>query len=78
LQKLYCLSHASIPFALIILEIESCFLLRLTWTTIYCCWDDRQVLPCPAFFHWDGVWHTLFAWIGLEPPASPSQPPSNN
>jgi hypothetical protein len=43
---LYCLRHASSPFALLSFE-RSCFFSRLVWTTIFPCtflterWDDR-------------------------------------
>jgi hypothetical protein len=33
-QALYCLSHASSPFGVVILEIRPCFLSRAAWTTI--------------------------------------------
>jgi hypothetical protein len=42
------------------LEIGSHFLPRMAWTVVllfYACphsWEDRSVLPLPAFFHWDG------------------------
>jgi hypothetical protein len=52
----YCLSHTSSPFALVILEIGSCFLPRPAWTSILLFYisqgscDDRCVSPCPTFF----------------------------
>jgi hypothetical protein len=51
----YHLSHASSPFALLILEIGSCFLSVLVWTMIrlfrasHSSWDDRCEPPCLAF-----------------------------
>jgi hypothetical protein len=68
-QALFHLSHTSrsIPSGLVILEIGSCFLPKLAWTTIllfyasYCRWDDRQVPPCPAVFCWFGILQTFLS-----------------
>jgi hypothetical protein len=60
-----------ILFAPAILEVQSCFFAQ---ASLDCDspvlhflhrWDDRHVLPCPAFFFWDES-HTLFCldWPG--------------
>jgi hypothetical protein len=69
-QALHLLSHAPpARFALVILEIGSCFLPRLAWTTILLLyascysWDVRHVSPHPTFFCWDGVlWTFCLDW----------------
>jgi hypothetical protein len=58
-QECYHLSHASSP-ALVIFEIESCFLPRPAW-------DDRLMPPCPASCCccWDevlGIFLLRLAW----------------
>jgi hypothetical protein len=60
----YCL------FALVILEIGSHLLPRSTWTTIlfytsHHHWDDRCILPHPAFFCWHRVSQTILPGVGL-------------
>jgi hypothetical protein len=52
-------------FALVILDIESPFLSRPTWTRIFLFyashyyWDNRHAPPNPDFSHWDVVWQTF-------------------
>jgi hypothetical protein len=59
--------------ALVILEIGYCLFPRspdLPYFKLLCClWDDRQVLPCPAFFQlrWSCE---LFAQAGFKPQSS--------
>jgi hypothetical protein len=56
-------------FAVLILEIGSHFLPRLSWTAVllcyisHCSWDDRCMSPCPPFFCWDGVQTFFFVWL---------------
>jgi hypothetical protein len=55
-QVLYLLSHASSPFALVILEIGSHFSPRWAWTmnllfyASHHSWDDRCIALYPPFF----------------------------
>jgi hypothetical protein len=55
MQALYHLSNDFSHFNLVILEIGSCFLPRLTglqstYLSFCCHWDDRYTPICPAFF----------------------------
>jgi hypothetical protein len=58
-------------FAMVILEIGSCSLLRLAWTVIFlyyashCHWDGKCIPPHPTFLHWDGVSQTLLPGLAL-------------
>jgi hypothetical protein len=68
-QMLYCLSHISSPFCsdffgeryLLFVQVG----LDHSLPILCCCWDDRCMVPPPAFFHWDGVLQTFYpglAW----------------
>jgi hypothetical protein len=62
-----CLQVLYMPpalFALVILEIGSCFLPRpvtviLLFYTSHCSWDDRNTLHAQLFFCWDEVLYTF-------------------
>jgi hypothetical protein len=57
------------PFPLVILEIGSCLLPRLAWTTVASCchWDDRYTPWHPAFSCWDRSVMNFLVQTEMEP-----------
>jgi hypothetical protein len=79
-QVLCCLNHASSSFALVTLEIGSCFLPRPTWTELllfhasWYSWDDKHMSAHSVFFYWhraSGTFSPGLVW-NQNPPISAS------